>query len=341
MHSLYGVRSIVVGHSSLDLSIHDLELMHHYQQWVSPTLSGKPPVQQIWQSAIPKEATSHSGLMHGLLALAALHRSRLDNRAVGRYRAPAMRHQNLSLPYLRSLIVNASAENCNALFALSTIVLVFMFALPQSSISPEEFDTFKEMMTIIELVRGVRAVTEMTGTWLLQGPLRPVLLPEVWEVRSIVPEDIGNALDCLVLKNNSLVQSIAKRATYDTAIRMLRKTFEMITLNPDDPGVGLHWAAVMERQYIDLLKAKEPMALVLLAHFGVAINASREDWWSGKCGCQLVKAVHDMLNEQWRSLIRWLLISVGLFTHALPAASCLHQHFSTSNTSTVSSTLRH
>jgi hypothetical protein len=57
---------------------------------------------------------------------------------------------------------------------------------------------------------------------------------------------------------------------------MLRKTFEMLTLNPADHGVGLIWAAVLERQYIDLLKAEEPMALVLLAHFGVALHASRK-----------------------------------------------------------------
>lgn len=314
--------------------------MHHYQEWVCPTLSGQPPVQQTWQSVIPKEATSHPGLMHGLLALAALHRSRLDHGGLGRYRDPAMRHQNLSLPYLRTLVFNVSADNCNALFALSTFVLVFVFALPQSPISPAEFDAFTEMMTIIELVKGVWAVTEMTRTWLLQGPLRPLLLPEVWDVKGAIPGDTGNALDCLVLKNNTLAQSVSRRATYDTAIKMLRKTFEMLTLNPDDRGVGLFWAAVMERQYIDLLKAQEPMALVLLAHFGVVLHASRENWWSGKWGCQLVKAVHGMLDEHWRSLIRWPLLSVGLCTDGLPADSCVHHQFSASDMSTAFNTLR-
>jgi hypothetical protein len=153
--------------------------MHHYREWVCFTLSGQPPVQQIWQLVIPKEAMSYPGLMHGLLALAALHRSRLNSSDLGRYRNATMRYQNLSLPYLRSLIINISAENCNALFALSTVVVVFAFALPQSPMAPAEFDPFKEMISIIELVKGVWAVTEMAHTWLLQGPLRPALLPGV------------------------------------------------------------------------------------------------------------------------------------------------------------------
>jgi hypothetical protein len=313
----------MTGHSSPDLGIHELELMHHYHECVCFSLSGQPSVQRTWQSAIPKEALSHSGLMHGVLALAALHRSCLDRSAHDRYRLAAMRHQNLSIASLRSLIINASAENCNALFVLSTFAVIFVFALPQSPIAPTELDTFKEMITIIELTKGVWAVAEMTRSWLLQGPLRLLLLPGVWEVRLELPEDIGNALNCLLLKNHTLMQSDYRRATYDTAIMMLRQAFEILALNPYDHGVGLLWAASMERQYMDLLKAKEPMALVLLAHFGVVLHASRESWWSGNWGCRLVKAVHDLLNDHWRSLIHWPMISVGLCTDALPVGSCV------------------
>jgi hypothetical protein len=311
-----------VGQSSIDLGIHELELMHHYQAMVSFTLSGQPPVQQTWQSVVPKEATSHSGLMHALLALAALHRSHFDSCRSGHYRNAAIRHQNLSLPYLRSLLNNASAENCNALFPLSAIIAVFVFALPQSQIVCAEFDPFKEMITIIELVKGISAVTDMTRDWILRGPLRPLLRPGVWGASLVIPEDVEDALNCLLLRNNTLIQSDSKRATYNAAIGMLRKTFEFLTLNPADHGVGLHWAAVIERHYIDLLKAEEPMALVLLAHFGVALHASRKNWWSGNWGCQLVKAVYGMLEDDWRPWIQWPIIRVGLSSLSPLTVSC-------------------
>jgi len=297
--------------------------MHHYQAMVCSTLSGQPPVQQTWQSVVPKEATSHSGLMHALLALAALHRSHFDSCRSGHYRNAAIRHQNLSLPYLRSLLNNASAENCNALFPLSAIIVVFVFALPQSQIACAEFDPFKEMITIIELVKGMSAVAEMTRDWILRGPLRPLLRPEVWGVSLVIPEDIGDALNCLLLRNNTLIQSDSKRATYNTAIGMLRKTFEILALNPADHGVGLFWPAVIERHYIDLLKAEEPMALVLLAHFGVALHASRKNWWSGNWGCQLVKVVYEMLEDHWRPWIQWPIIRVGLSSISTLTVPCV------------------
>lgn len=317
--SIYGVRSVTVGHASSDLGIHELELIHHYQNWVCPTLPGQPPAHETWQSAIPKEATSHSGLMHGLLAVAALHRSHLDSSGHARYRAAAMKHQNLSLPYLRFLINNASADNCNALFALSAFVAVFVLALPQSPIAPTKFDPFKEMITLTELVKGVSTVTEVTRTWLLQGPLRPLLLPELWEIRVVISENVTTNLDYLVQYNQTLIQSNYKRAIYDTAIRRLRKTFEMLTLKPTVQGVGLFWVAVMQREYVDLLKAGEPMALVILAHFGVALFSSKESWWTGNWGFQLVKAVHDMLDEHWRCWIQWPLMNVGLCTDGFKA----------------------
>lgn len=105
----------------------------------------------------------------------------------------------------------------------------------------------------------------------------------------------------------------------------------MLILNTDDHGVGLFWAAIMERQYIDLLKAKEPMALVLLAHFGVALHVSREYWWSGNWGRQIVKAVYDMLDDHWRCWVQWPLISVGFSTRPLTGAPPSNEILTVSN----------
>jgi hypothetical protein len=312
-----------VAQSSTDLGIHELELMHHYQTMICSTLSGQLPVQQTWQSAVPKEAMSHSGLMHVLLAIAALHRSHFDSCRTDHYRSVAIRHQSLSLPHLRSLLNDASAENCNALFAHSTIIVVFAFALPQLPIALADFDPFQEIITIIELVKGISVVAGMTRDWILRGPLRSLLRPGAWEVSLVIPEDIGEALNCLFLRNDTLIQSSSKRATYNTTIGMLRKTFGMLALNPADHGVSLLWAAIIDRHYIDLLKAEEPMALVLLAHFGVVLHASRKDWWSGNWGCQLVKAVYEKLEDHWRPWIQWPIIRVGIHSVSPLAAPCV------------------
>src|SRR5271163_4776915 len=191
------------------------------------------------------------------------------------------RHQNLSLPYPRTLINNASPNNYNALFALSTSVVVFVFALPQSPIAPTDFDPFQEIVRLIELTKGAFAVVEITREWILQGPLRPLLFPGAWEVRLMIVDEIGDALNHLIFCNDTLVQSESERAAYGTAIKTLRQTFEMLTLNPNDRSLSLLWVALMERRYIDLLRVEEPMALVLLAHFGVALYISRRNWWSG------------------------------------------------------------
>jgi hypothetical protein len=287
------------------------------------TLSGQPLAQQTWQTVILKEATAHSGLMYSLLALAALHRSHLDSNGHSRYTSAAMRYQNLSLPYLRTLINNASPNNYNALFALSHSVVVFVFALPQSPIAPTDFDPFKEIMRLIELTKGAFAVAEITREWILQGPLRPLLFPGAWEVRLTIADEVGDALGHLIFCNDTLVRSESERVTYGTAIKTLRQTFEMLALNPNDHILSLLWVALMERRYIDLLRAEEPMALVLLAHFGVALYISKRNWWSGNWGRQIVKAVYNMLDGYWRPRIQWPMASVGLWNHTSMADTCV------------------
>ena len=64
----------------------------------------------------------------------------------------------------------------------------------------------------------------MAREWILQGPLRPLLFPGAWEVRLVVADEIGNALNRLILCNDTLVQSESERVTYGTAINTDRKS---------------------------------------------------------------------------------------------------------------------
>src|SRR2546423_3207086 len=111
--------------------LRDLELMHYYTAFTSLTISDMAAFKQIWQEIVPKEAQSHAFLMHGLLALGALHIGHDRPQEKDSYTAVALRHYNVALPLFRTALKQVTEDNCNALFAFSAILIVLSLAFAQ------------------------------------------------------------------------------------------------------------------------------------------------------------------------------------------------------------------
>jgi hypothetical protein len=266
---------------------------------------------------VPGEATAHSCLMHGLLAVSALHLNQFDLKDRNRYRTVAVRYQNLAIPPLRALLSNANEQNCEAIFVVATLVMVFAFAFPRLPGGSQNFDPVKEILTVFELMSGVTAVTDMTWHWIAKGKLGPLLRLASLDERVLrspepLPEDVEAAIKQLELHNGTLIQSESKAKIYGSAIGKLRMTCKAVTLNPNDPGFGLLWLGMVKRPYIDLLRNSDQMALVILAHYGVVLHSARDVWYSRDWGYQLVKAVYGKLHSKWRPWIQWPTSEVGL-----------------------------
>jgi hypothetical protein len=113
--------------------MHEMQLMHHFTTVVYTTLSGPSMKERMWQVEVPREAMVHPYLKHGVLAVSALHLHYVDSRDSSHYEVAAQRYFHLAISSLRPLVGQSSPTNCNALFALSTLVLAFTLALPQST----------------------------------------------------------------------------------------------------------------------------------------------------------------------------------------------------------------
>jgi hypothetical protein len=60
------------------------------------------------------------------------------------------------------------------------------------------------------------------------------------------------------------------------------------------------------------LKDNQPLALVILAHYGVVLNGLRDSWFVQGLGTRVIEVVHLSLSEKWRPLVHWPLEQVGL-----------------------------
>lgn len=128
----------------------DLELM---MQWCNSTyqdLSRNEKTDTIWQCLVPEEALEHPFLMHGILALSALHlaRTRNDHRRP-MYSNIAIAHQNQALALFRDLLGNINASNAKAMFAFASIVVLYTFGFPHESNSSDSWTSIDDLYQVI------------------------------------------------------------------------------------------------------------------------------------------------------------------------------------------------
>ncbi|EFW19645.1 hypothetical protein D8B26_007849 [Coccidioides posadasii str. Silveira] len=298
-----------------DLHLHDLELLHHYTTQTYRTLSYNNEHKEIWKNYIPKEALSHPFLMHGLLAIAALHlfeycAEESDDRR--KYLELATRHQNLALSSFRPQLSNITPSNCQAVFAFSSLIAALAFAFSKSAGNIRAGEPVEQVLQDFFLFRGVEGV--LTAFWdiIRKGKLGPLVhRPSDPTCSQPISRDVINALDYLHDCNGENVTQISaeEKAAYNHAIRELRISFER---SPSSWETVFRWPIVLPEAYLTHLENRRPMALVILAHYCVILGRLDACWWSQGWSGHLFEAIYRSLNVSWRPLLQWPMQMIGL-----------------------------
>ena len=143
--------------------------------------------QEIWRDVVPNEAYACEFLMHGLLAVSALHIASLKPESSSVYIDIATSHQTIGLASFRTELSNITDQNCNSLFAFSSIVVAYACTRPirnGNNTLPEPIDNAIELFL---LSRGVAEVLKPCSERVKNGALSPLLLTGYFE--ATVPPD--------------------------------------------------------------------------------------------------------------------------------------------------------
>ncbi|PKX97945.1 Zn(II)2Cys6 transcription factor [Aspergillus novofumigatus IBT 16806] len=132
----------------------DAELMHHFTLHTSKSLARRQQMQDAWQIALPTLAYSNEFLMHGILALSALHLAHLKPENHSRYITSSRFHISLGLRSFRKILPSPTTDNCCALFAFSSLIMVYVYGSPEESAEVDMVDTLESTLHLFKLCRG-------------------------------------------------------------------------------------------------------------------------------------------------------------------------------------------
>lgn len=174
----------------------------------------------------------------------------------------------------------------------------------------DDLDAFlTRFVECINLLRGVRTVVKPTWEGLLQSEVGP-LFSAVKHVNST--RQRGAECDSLLERIKSqdrggdVVDDAAKETCLETA-EHLQWAFDMQNRLSDSEGphAPSAFSVVVPGPFVDLLRLRNPLALVVLAYFGVLVHRARRFWIFGESGTFLIRSIASHLGSSWEEALRW------------------------------------
>ncbi|KAF7532701.1 hypothetical protein G7054_g7720 [Neopestalotiopsis clavispora] len=317
-----------------------LELLHNYTTATCYTLSAYVPLRTMWRINVPRLGFTTSFVMRAVLALSALHLSRLQPSKADFYLSIARSEHQVAMRTATELLRNVTAGNCSALFIFSLITFFYTVASPRASGHMLLFDG-SGILDWLVILRGLRHISDAATEELLAGPfaaavafgrikvdqtrLRPASTSSAWN--STAEHKQLATLRQLISRTVSDLQSLA---TYVETVDILETCFlehqsrlptmDLRALDANDSSATsdvketttvFTWPYLVSGEYMEMLGQRQDVALVILAHYCVLLQSLNGCWWMHGWPAYLVKNIWQALNGPHRLWIQWPMEEIG------------------------------
>ncbi|KAH7369988.1 hypothetical protein BKA65DRAFT_9914 [Rhexocercosporidium sp. MPI-PUGE-AT-0058] len=293
----------------------DLELLHFYTTSTSLTFSSLFERRHVWQHVIPQIAFSNDFLLHGILALTALHLSRVLPERKNSLLAIASSHHAIALPMFSSAINSINSLNREACSVFGMIVAIYEWVSVEytSNLFFANADNSPETSTLewVQILRGSANVVQYNYEQMILGPLEPILR---WNSAAEHEADANPAESTRFAALEQLWDpskhsvNVAEVESLNEALRWLKIIYTVVTTpssDNDPPSAVLSWPVRVPEHYLVMVNERQPAALILLAHFCLLLNRAEDLWWLRGISRSLLQEIHRTIDAEWETWIAW------------------------------------
>lgn len=273
-------------------------LLHHWTLNVALTLNTDSSLHYLWQSTMVDLGFRHHYLLHGILAVSAVHKATIYPTESESLLVQSTHHINLSLRQFTALLSSPDPTTCVPMFATSSMLAVHTLGEAQVQEPPDPIMAF---CSWARLVRGVQTVITPNWIRLQNSEMAPLILramrcghnskeyTQILRLKDLVhgflaDEDTAATVACL------------------EAIDELHTTFqEALGYNQEQPRLTMiiAWPATVADTFIDLVYQKHPVPLVILAYFAVLFRLSKTEWWTRNWDKRIIGAVQMSVPPEY------------------------------------------
>lgn len=296
------------------LNISHLRLLHQFITSTSHTLVVDPEAAYVYHTYMLKIAFDFPFLLQAMLAIAALHLSRLDQIQRREYLNQAERHHDAALTQFRNEVGDIDDGNFEAVLCFATLLSLYTSAFPINDPNGPEY-VLDSILQNMALTRRVRPMVSTLYSKMLASELGR-LVPA--DTRGINFDEIPQETELVKLRQFSeatrqLYPPDINEA-YSSAIRCLEVIFATTekTSKPPSDGLIKIWVHHASERFMELLSEKQPGALIIFAHYAVLFERSRHYWYFEGVAAQILYIAESMVPSEWAGWLDWPREQIGI-----------------------------
>lgn len=296
----------------------EIQLLHHFLTREYEGSAGEPPTYDTLRLQAPKLGFAYPFVLHLVYEFAALDFARLQPPEKRQhYRSLAAHYSTLGLNGVTSMLSRLDEDNCHAVYTAAVFACINAFARgPQ----PGEYLLFSEHgpPQWLPLMRGVRTIVEMIGIEKIAGgpqgdrPVNPSPKASepaatAWRLVQLVWIDHFDHLQGFVQASGGPNFAVNLKALFQ-----LRMCYEAIHGGVDATYQGnadhqnlFIWTYQLEEGYTDLLQERNPVALIILAHFALLLRNFECIWFLRGWADHLINGVQKFLDQHHQVWLEW------------------------------------
>ncbi|KAL2817684.1 hypothetical protein BDW59DRAFT_175406 [Aspergillus cavernicola] len=305
------------------ISMTDLHIFHHFVTSTYLTIADETAdPQKVWQIHVPRWGMSFPSIMHLILALSALHLAYLHPHLRQTYISQADEHFTFGVRSVTTVLAldTLDSENCQLIYISAVMICFAYFARGPRDGEYLVFNARGKSEWLV-LLHGVRAILAEKRGEIFTGVLEPAAKDDTTSTggsRNLV-YDLGDeqrrhktqlrGIRDLVMAH---VVDLEEKELYLEAVDDLISSFDQAyecrkygynatELMPYTIG----WTFRLPPRMIDKLEEREPVSLVILAHWAILLRYMRGIWYMTEWDEHIVRGIRACLPGGYHEWIRW------------------------------------
>ncbi|KAI1453536.1 hypothetical protein F4805DRAFT_363386 [Annulohypoxylon moriforme] len=304
------------------LTYEDMELLHHFSTDPTMGLCDPEESQQWWQVHVPKIGFAHPFALHLILAFAAIHLAQKHPDRREHLITEAGRHQTIGLRGTTEALRTLHPGNSSAVYVAAIFASFCDLAFGPQSGEYLVFNNKGQEAKWFKFLKGVRSIMNSGVPPNFSTPedgdtAPPDSTPKQGLRYNPVYTEPFRAMRDYILRTT--IADYAASKTYMDAFDLLRETFDgvyaglRIFQDAKSPFSVLifRWLYLISDDFAARLQSKEPVALVIFAHFAVLFREMEHFWFLHGWPSHIVDGIYTQLEESERVHIKWPIDEFG------------------------------
>lgn len=292
-----------------------LELISNFMMEIAPSLDTSRDVNfNLMRTTMPVVLSAPYLLLEAL-ALSALHLSQTRFEQSDSYHMDATSLQIEALTSFDDHLGNINSDNCAAMLMFAGLLGIHSLAEAVMASKHDAEGFLDRFVTYLNLHRGVQSVTSQAWVMLLESNISPMLQQATDHLKLAASKEpqqanfVAGELNRL-LDNTDL--SAESSAACRDAVSRLKMVYQadhvdnqFTEMEQHSSGLVWAWPSLLSGTYTDLLRRRQPEALVILCYFAVLLHRRRSMWCVDCAGRLLIESVTKALGSYWRPWLDW------------------------------------